>query len=84
MEPKFIESMTQRVELDGSKYRVWRGESEIDLVYPETITDIGNVLLECTDVRRRLEGLLALDRVTTVEYTNLHGCGVVLYKEWPG
>lgn len=95
----FVESMTRFVVRQDQVFgttpkdekeevtfvRVWREENEVRSSYDETNEDLLAVVRKFDPFARKeiAEALANMPRVTAVEVTDEHGCGVVIYSEWP-
>lgn len=77
MEPALIETMI-RFEYRGVVYRIWREQPHgSNGIFLEIIQDYEAEPLATA------KSLLNVDCVNAVEYTDVSGCGCVLYKTWP-
>lgn len=91
MSKLLCESMTEW-NVPGFRVRVWREEStafdsEERLYSRGEVIEAIDRLVESTQYRTMfpdvVRKLIELDRVNAVEWTDIDGCGEVLYRDWP-
>lgn len=78
----FYESITQVVNGEGLRIRVWRSCDEMpEVADAEVLTAIGK-LTDGMTMEEVVDDIKRLGRITAIEMTNSSGCGAVVYLEW--